>query len=349
MSAPVRIVSTSDRYDMEWEQTHFSAISPFPISYQSVSVTSSAELVAAAQGAQAILIGARDAITEDVLSALPDLTVIGRLSVGLDNIDLDACTRHNVLVTHYPQYCTHEVADHAIAMIYALNRNLVGFDRTLRAGSWNTNMFDMGKLLHGQRIRALRTLTLGIIGLGRIGQTVARRMLGSVARIIAFDPYLDPAIAADLDVELVDLETLPKTSDIVTLHCPLTPETRHLINTDTLALMSADALLVNTARGPIIDGVALYNALSTGELAAAAIDVFEDEPLPMDDRLFSIDNIIHTPHAAYYSEQSADTIRTVTLGAVIDVLNGREPIHTANPAVLAKLDLAPYQNAQSGH
>jgi D-3-phosphoglycerate dehydrogenase len=343
MTSPVRIVSTSDRYDMDWERTAFADLAPFPIEYHSVEVATSDDLVAAGHGAQALLIGAREAVTDEVLTALPDLVVIGRLSVGLDNIDLDAATRHNVLVTHYPQYCTNEVADHAIAMIYALNRNLVGFDRTLRAGSWNDNRFDMTKLLHGGRIRALRTLTLGIIGLGRIGQTVARRMHGSVGRIIAFDPYLDPATASALNIELVDLDTLLGTSDIVTLHCPLTPETRHLINAETLALMSPDAILTNTARGPIIDGAALYEALSCRQIAAAAVDVFEDEPLPMDDRLFTIDNIIRTPHAAYYSEQSADTIRIETLGAVIDALSGREPIHTANAAVLGMLKLQPYQ------
>jgi D-3-phosphoglycerate dehydrogenase len=343
MTPPVRIVSTSDRYDMDWERTNFTDRAPFPIDYHSVAVETSSELVAAGQGAKALLIGAREAITEDVLTALPELVVIGRLSVGLDNIDLEAATRHHVLVTHYPQYCTNEVADHAIAMIYALNRNLVGFDRTLRAGSWNQNRFDMAKLLDGGRIRALRTLTLGIIGLGRIGQTVARRMQGSVGRIIAYDPYVDLATAAGLGVELVYREAFFRSSDIVTLHCPLTPETRHLIYAETLALMPSDAMLVNTARGPIIDGVALYNALTTGQIAAAAIDVFEEEPLPMDDRLFTVENIIHTPHAAYYSEQSADTIRIETLGAVIDVLNGREPIHTANPAVLRAMNLLPFQ------
>ena len=345
MVSPFRIVSTSDRYDLDWERDAFVTVSDRPLTFSSVAVHSPADLIAAGQGADALVIGAREAIDASVLSQLPQLKVIGRLSVGLDNIDLPACTAHSVVVTHYPQYCTDEVADHAIAMIYALNRNLVGFDRTLREASWIHNQFDMGRLLHGQRIRPLRRLTLGIIGLGRIGQQVARRMAPSVGEVIAHDPYLDPTKAAALGVALVELPDLLARADIVSVNCPLTPETRHLLNRDTLAMMKPDALLVNTARGPIIDGGALAIALAEGPLAAAAIDVFEEEPLPMDDPLAALPNLVMTPHAAYYSEESAETIRRETLQAVLDVLRGREPIVTANPDVLKRLTLAPRANA----
>jgi D-3-phosphoglycerate dehydrogenase len=341
MPSPIRIVSTSDRYDFDWEHDAFAGLTNLSVSYQSGLAPTEDDLIRAGKGADALIIGARDAINRRVLEELPDLRVIGRLSVGLDNIDLPVATEFGVVVTHYPMYCTNEVADHAIALIYTLNRNLLGFDHHLRAGGWSHDLFDMQQLLKGGRIRALRTLTLGIIGFGRIGQQVARRMADSVATIQATDPYLEPEVFAANGVTPVDLETLLRTSDIVTIHCPLTPETRHLINAETLALMDRDAILVNTARGPIVDGDALAAALEAGRLASAGIDVFESEPFDVDSPIALCRNLIVTPHAAYYSEQSAETIRYETLRGVIDVLEGRAPKVIANPDVLQRLNLAP--------
>ncbi len=267
------------------------------------------------------------------------MRVIGRNSVGLDNIDLDAATRHDVVVTHYPQYCTNEVADHAIAFIYALNRRIVELDRDLRNGAWVEHEYHMDRILRGP-IPAMRTQTLGIIGLGRIGQQVARRMRASVAEIVVFDPYVDASVVTNLDARLVSFDELLASADIITLHSPLTPETHHLMDAAALGKMKSSAILVNTARGPIVDLVALDAALSSGALAGAALDVFSPEPLPLESTLFTHPTLIMSPHSAYYSEQSVETVRRETLLGVIDTLRGFRPKVVANPAVLERVELA---------
>lgn len=340
MSRPLRIVSTSDRYDLRWERAYLAETSDLEIELAGASPRSDQELIEAARGADALLISAREAITDEILALLPGLIVIGRNSVGLDNIDLDAAARHGVVVTHFPAYCTDEVADHAIALIYALNRRIAQFDRDLREGAWITHRHHMDRMLRGP-IHAMRTLTLGIVGLGRIGQRVATRMAGSVAEIIVADPYIDRSTAARFGVRLVDLDDLLLTADIISLHCPLTPETRALIDRKRLALLKHTAYLVNTARGPIVDLEALANALAAEAIAGAALDVVYPEPLPQESRLNGLPNVILTPHAAYYSEESVETVRRETLTSVVDVLRGVAPPVIANPDVLALRPLRP--------
>jgi phosphoglycerate dehydrogenase-like enzyme len=339
MTRSSRIVSTSDRYDLAWERSFLQSVDGGG-NFDLIASTpaNEAELIQVAAGADALLISAREGISNNLLEALPHVRVIGRNSVGLDNIDLDAATRHHVVVTHYPQYCTHEVADHAIAFIYALNRRIVELDRDLRTGAWATHKHHMDRILRGP-IPAMREQTLGVIGLGRIGQQVVRRMRASVDRIIVFDPYVQASVASAFDEELVDWQTLLAESDILTLHCPLTPETRHLIDADALGRMKRSAVLVNTARGPIVDLVALDAALTNGRLSGAALDVFDPEPLPLDSPLFQHPNLIMSPHSAYYSERSVETVRKETLLGVIDVLRGVMPKVVANPSVLDSVPL----------
>lgn len=340
MTRPLRIVSTSDRYDLEWEHSHLAEISDLAIELSGANPRSEGELIEAARGAYALLISAREAITERILEALPELIAIGRNSVGLDNIDLDAAVRHGVVVTHFPAYCTEEVADHAIALIYALNRRITQFDRDLRDGAWVTHQYHMDRMLRGP-IHAMCTLTLGLVGLGRIGQRVAARMTDSVAEIIVADPYIDESTATRFGTRLVDLDHLLLNADIISLHCPLTPETRGMINRERLALLKHNAYLVNTARGPIVDLDALAEALEGGAFAGAGLDVVYPEPLPLESRLNSLPNVILTPHAAYYSEESVETVRRETLMSVVDVLRGIEPPVIANPDVLTLRPLRP--------
>ena len=341
MSQPLRIVATFDQYGIDWERDHLPELTSLPMEIASGYPLTTAEFIDVGKDADALMIDAREPITHALLDQLPRLVVIGRHSVGLDGIDLDAATDHRVLVTHYPQYCTAEVADHAIAMIYALNRRIVRFDRDLREAVWINSGFLMDRMLGEGRIRSLSRQTLGIIGLGRIGQQVARQMTASVARIVAADPYLDPNVASRLGVEMIDQNDLLAQADIVTIHTPLTPETSGMINAAALARMKPGALLVNTARGPIIDMSALNTALESNHLGGAALDVFAPEPLPLDSPLFGRRNLIMTPHAAYYSEESVMIRREETLKAVIAVLEGREPAVVANPAVLDQLSLSP--------
>ena len=341
MTRRYRIVATFDQYDVSWEQEHAAELSELDVEIAQGVPLTTAEFIQVAQGADGIMIDAREPITDALLDQLPSVKAIGRHSVGLDGIDLDAATRHNVVVTHYPMYCTAEVADHAIAMIYALNRRIARFDRDLRDGLWVRERYFMDKLLSGGRSRALRTQTLGVIGFGRIGREVARRMQASVGGVIATDPYVDPATAADLGVRLVDKNTLFAEADIITIHSPLTPETRGMIGRKAIARMKPGVLLVNTARGPIVNLADLNDALESGHVAGAALDVFDPEPYPLESTLAAQPNLIMTPHAAYYSEESVEIRRRETLVAVLDVLAGHEPVVVANPAVLPKLALTP--------
>jgi D-3-phosphoglycerate dehydrogenase len=333
-------VSTSDRYDFDWEHHTLSNIPGFRFELRRGNPTTPAELLELTQGADALLVSSREPVSRDVISKLDRLKVIARYAVGLDHIDLDAAAEHGVVVTHYPMYCTNEVADHALALLLALNRRIVQFDRDLRAGAWVEHTHHMDRMLAGP-IPPLREMTAGIIGIGRIGSAVAARLALFGVQLIAFDPHLDADAVRKAGAEPVAFEELLRRSDIVTLHCPLTNETKGLIDAAAFALMKSTAMLVNTARGPIVDLEAITLALRSGKLGGAALDVVYPEPLPLDSPLYSLPNVILTPHAAYYSERSVQVIRTETLMAAVDVLQGRQPKVVANPAVLSRVSLTP--------
>jgi D-3-phosphoglycerate dehydrogenase len=191
-------------------------------------------------------------------------------------------------------------------------------------------------------MQPLREMTLGIVGFGRIGQAVARRAKPFGLRIVVNDPYLDPAIAASAGVVLVTLDELAMQADIISLHCPLTDETRGMIGGAFFDRVKPTAVLVNTARGGIVDMDAIVAALSDGRLAAAGLDVVVPEPLPADSPLYALPNVILTPHDAYYSERSRVQVRVDTLNAALSVLRGMYPRTVANPAVIERLDLRPW-------
>lgn len=334
------LVSTSDRYDFDWEHETLSTIPGFDFELRRGSPTSTDEMIALARDADALLVSSREPVTRPIIEHLDRLKVIARYAVGLDHIDLDAAAERGIIVTHYPMYCTNEVADHALALLLALNRRIVQFDRDLRHGAWAMHSHHMDRILRGP-IPPLREMTVGIIGIGRIGSAVAARLAPYGLHIIAFDPYLDAETITRSGAEPVSFEDLLQRSDIVTLHCPLTPETQGLIDAAALAAMKPTATLVNTARGPIVDLDALVLALENGRLGGAALDVVYPEPLPLESPLYTLPNVILTPHAAYYSERSVKVIRTETLMAAVDVLQGRQPKVVANPAVLPRVSLAP--------
>jgi D-3-phosphoglycerate dehydrogenase len=339
------VIVTSDRYGnetwgLELEQKLAAEVTDMDIRLLSRASVSEDDLIRAARDADALLVSTREAVTRRVLERIPRVKVISRYGVGLDNVDLDAATDAGIVVTHYPGYCTSEVADHALAMILALNRRIVEQDRALREGAWLEHGPATRRILRGP-VEPLREQTLGIVGFGRIGQAVAARAKPFNMTIIAADPYLDPEVMVAAGVEPVTLDELLQRSDIVTIHAPLTPETRGLINAETLALMKPSAVLVNTARGPIIDLTSLARALEEGRLAGAALDVVDPEPLPADAPFYQMPNVILTPHSAYYSERSVDVVRRETLLEALQVLRGRRPRTVANPAVLEKVTLAP--------
>ncbi len=287
----------------------------------------------------ALLVRSQVQVDAEAVACGTRLIVVARAGVGVDNVDLDAATDAGIVVTHYPGYCTSEVADHAFALILALNRRIVELDRDLHDGAWADHQATTTAILRGP-VRPLGEMTLGIVGFGRIGQSVAQRARPFGLDIIASDPYLPPESFAALGVEGMELDALLGRADIITVHCPLTPETRGLIDAQQLAHVKPDAVIVNTARGPIIDLLALVDALTSGRLAGAALDVVDPEPLPLDHPLYTLPNVILTPHAAYYSERSVETVRIETLAEALTVLAGRSPRTVANPLVLDRVNRA---------
>ena len=344
MPTPVTVVVTSDRYGsetsgLEMERALVAGVEDLAIDLRGAPAATEDELIAAGAEADALLVSTREAVTRRVVANLPRCKVISRYGVGLDNVDLDAATDHGIVVTHYPGYCTAEVADHALSLILALNRRVVELDRDLRDGAWVRHGPATATILRGP-VPPLRELTLGIVGFGRIGQQVAARARPFGLTLLVADPYAEPATVEAAGAEPVPLDDLVARADIVTIHCPLTPETRGLFGADRLRRMKPTATLVNTARGPIVDLDALATALRDGLLAGAGLDVVSPEPLPLASPLYGLPNVILTPHAAYYSERSVELVRRETLTEALAVLRGHRPRTVANPAVLAKVSLA---------
>jgi D-3-phosphoglycerate dehydrogenase / 2-oxoglutarate reductase len=342
MPSPLfQVVFTSDRYDLEVERAMIEAAADLEIELRGRLCSSPQELAEFARQADALLISSRETIDRELISQLDKCKVISRYAVGVDQVDLEAATERGIVVAHVPDYCTAEVADHSLAMILALNRRIVEIDRDLHQGAWVQHSYHTRKMLRGP-IRPMRELTLGLIGLGRIGSAVARRALPLGVRIVAHDPYIPRDLIRELGAEPISLADLASTSDIVSIHCPLTSETRGLVDRSLIAQMKPTAVLVNTARGKIVDLEALADALAAGRLAGAALDVVDPEPLPLESPLYQLPNVILTPHAAYYSERSVELVREEAIDSVLRVLRGELPRTVANPAVIDRLRLAPY-------
>ncbi|MGC4191269.1 MAG: C-terminal binding protein [Thermomicrobiales bacterium] len=349
MSRSVTVTITSDRYGggsatFDLERGVVAAYPDLDVDLRGAEPHSAEDMIALGQHSDAMLLSTRDALPRAVLANIPRVKVIGRYGVGMDNVDLAAATEFGIVVTHYPQYCTYEVADHATAFILALNRRIVELDRDLRGGAWIEHGADTDSILRGP-VPALRELTIGIVGLGAIGRAVARRLLPHGCRVLATDPFVSPEEMATIGVEAATLEDLLRQADIVTLHCPLLPPTHGLIGESQLALMKPDATIVNTARGPVIRGVDLIAHLQAHPGFRAALDVVEHEPLAADSPLYGLPNVILSPHAAYYSTRSVDTVQRETLIGALDTLRGVRPLTVANPAVLETVMLCPNPRA----
>ena len=246
---------------------------------------------------------------------LPELKVIGRYGVGLDTVDLDAAEARGITVVNVPDFGTHSVSDHAIALAVSLVRNLPGLERVARASS-----ADVAK---AAPIRQFRNLTFGLIGFGLIGRTTAAKARGLGFNIVAHDAMITPGTEVD-GVTLSTLDEVLASSDVLSLHVPLLPSTKHLINDETIAKMKDEAILVNTARGGVVDTAAVHRALTSGKLLGAGLDVLETEPLDPSDPIASHERVIITPHAGFYSEESYAELKRRTVQNPIDVLKGRE-------------------------
>ncbi|MHA7261637.1 C-terminal binding protein [Arthrobacter sp. TMN-37] len=284
------------------------------------------DVIAAASGADGILVQYAP-ITARVLDALPGLRAIGRYGVGVDTVDVEAATARGVAVCNVPDYGTEDVSDHAIALALTLARGLTQLDRGMRAGGHS--------LAPVRPLHRTATRVFGIVGLGLIGSATARKARGIGYTVIGYEPRLAPGSVTADGVEVVGFEGLLARADVVSLHVPLTAETRHLINAGTLAAMKPGAVLVNTCRGGVVDTAAVVAALESGQLAGAGLDVFEQEPLPEGHPLLALGNAVLTPHAAWYSEESYGELKSRTLENVLDVCSGTTPRNILNPKVLS--------------
>lgn len=262
-------------------------------------------------------------ITRRVIESLKRCRVIARYGVGVDNIDVEAATEYGIIVANVPDYCVDEVSTHAMALILACARGVTLLDRKIREKKWD---FTLVKPLFRTQGK-----TLGLFGLGKIGRAVAQKASGFGFEIIAYDPYVSKVNAG---IELVEFSKLLSDSDFISIHAPLTVETRHSFGEDELRSMRKTAYLINTARGAIIDEKALYKALKERWIAGAALDVMEKEPPDWENSLLKLDNIIITSHISFYSEESYVELKTKTAEAVLSVLKGGLPRAIVNPQVV---------------
>ena len=284
-----------------------------------------AELAELARDADAILTCfART--SEAVVAAAERLQVIGRYGIGVDNIAVDMASARGVLVTNVPSYCEHEVAEHALGLLLALARRITVYDRGVREGDWS--------LQRGAPLHRIHGGTLGIIGFGHIGRTLAAKATALGLSVIAHHPRSPEAIEA-AGYEAVELRELAQRADFISLHVPLTEETTHLVDEDFLRAMKPTGVLVNTARGLVVDQAALRQALAEGWIAGAAADVFTPERLDPSDPLLTAPNLIATPHVAYYSEESLVDLGRLAAENVAAVFAGRMPASIVNREVLA--------------
>ena len=271
-------------------------------------------------------------IGAQTIGAMKKCEVIARYGVGIDIVDVDAATQKGILVTNVLDYCTEEVADHAIAIWMTLARKLPDYDRATHKGVW--------KWQSGQPINRLRGRTMGMVSFGKIGQAIALRAQAFGVNVIAYDPFLLADVAAQHNTELVGKAELLARSDYILMQAPMTPDTRHFLSDAEFAAMKPGAILVNTGRGPTVDNQALYRALTDGHLASAGLDDPEEEPAkranwsPEDNPIFTLPNVLVTPHAAYYSEESIRAARGTAATQVALVLTGQAPDYPVNADAL---------------
>jgi D-3-phosphoglycerate dehydrogenase len=295
------------------------------------------DLLAIVADYSAIVVRSQTKITAKVIDAAKKLKVVGRAGVGVDNVDVDAATRRGVIVMNTPAGNTISTAEHAFSLLVSIARNIPQAHGSVKAGQWDRKSYE-GVELHGK--------TIGIVGMGRIGTEITRRAIAFGMRPVAYDPYLSPSRARSLQVELYeDLDDVLSRADFLTLHMPLTTETLHLINSDRMAKMKRGARIVNCARGGLIDENALFEALKSGQIAAAALDVYETEPPPADFPLRTLPNVVFTPHLGASTAEAqesvgveiAEAIRSVLLDGVI-----RNAVNVPNIDAKTLAVIAPY-------
>jgi D-3-phosphoglycerate dehydrogenase / 2-oxoglutarate reductase len=276
------------------------------------------DILAVARDADAILVTYAK-LPGDLLRQLTRCKAIGRFGLGVDNIDLPAAKELGIAVNYVPDYCLREVSDHAMALLLALARKVTLANKLVQSGRWEVPPLVPLRRLEGQ--------VLGLVGFGNIPRTLAPKAKSFGLRVVAHDPYVSAQVFADAAVEDASFEALLGMSDFVSVHAPLLPATRGLMNAAAFAKMKRGAFLINTARGPLVDEAALAAALDSGQLGGAALDVVVTEPLAMDSPLIGRDNLILTPHTAFYSVEALEELQTKCASDVARVLSGEQAVY----------------------
>ena len=264
----------------------------------------------------------------EMIEGMDHCRLVIRNGIGLNTIDVDACNRKGIMVGNIPTYCIEEVATHAVAHILTLNRKMIPYDKSVRTGVWDVKK--------GIPIHSVVGATLGLVGFGKIPRLVATRAMALGMNIITYDPFVSAEEAKSAGAEKVEMDDLLAKSDFISIHCPLTPDTRGMFDYAAFQAMKDGAYIINTARGPIINEPDLVRALEDGLIGGAGLDVLMDDHGGAGNPLFRFDNVVRTPHAAWYSEESILRRRTQTVESVIEVLEGREPFSFVNRDKLAK-------------
>ena len=316
----LKIIKTDGMLGVEAEQMAY--LDGMDVEFIEKTLLTEDELIAECADADALMV-LREPITARVLAALPKLKVIGRFGVGLDTIDVDAATKAGVQITYVPDSNIDEVSTHALAMILALTRRLKLFDTAVRAGRWKA-LADGNGMIRPDR------QTLGLIGFGQIGRLTAKKAAAFGYSIIAYDPHMPADRIEAAGAKPVSLDTLIETADVISLHVPFTPETRNILSRDAVARMRPGAMVINVARGGLIDEEALAEALKSGHLSAAGLDTLESEPPSADNPLLQLDNVLLSPHAAHFSTQSYAEVRSKVFADVVAVLKGEKPKYPVN-------------------
>ena len=279
------------------------------------------QLIVGSKGADAI-INQFAPMTRKVIETLDNCKIIARYGIGYDNVDVTAASEKGVYVTNVPHYCLDEVAEHAITLLLTLARKVPMLDKAVKNNVWDYTM--------GKPINRIKGRTLGLVGFGNIAKQVASRAKGLGLEVLAFDPYIADEEMVKRGVIKSELADVLQNSDYVSVHVPYTKNTLHLIGDNEFDMMKNTALFINVARGPVVNEASLIRALTNGKIAGAAVDVLEKEPPSKNHPLFTMDNVIITPHIAYYSEESELELRTTTTNEVVRVLRGEMPLYPVN-------------------
>jgi D-3-phosphoglycerate dehydrogenase / 2-oxoglutarate reductase len=290
-----------------------------------------------AADATVVILGSVEWIGVAELAAMPRCHGLVRRGVGYDNIDVAAATRRGIVVANVPDASVEEVSDHTLSLLLAVERRVCELDSAVRHGEWERDSDAVQILRRG--IRQLGELTLGIVGLGRIGQALARKAKGLYGRIVATDPYVSRDLATAAGVDLVDLPELLAGADHISLHAPMSSDNRHLIGSDQIAAMRPDSVLVNTARGGLVDEIALLAAIRSGAVAGAGLDTTEREPLPRNDPMLRSGRIVLTAHSAAWSRTAEAALADRSNAAAVQLVRGELPESVVNPAVVESDDL----------